>query len=343
VLTGRPRSPLERASLAPPRQLLFRLGLAAGAALAAKRALGPTLGPHARSLAAAWRLRPAQELQAERQRLEQLSTALEERASEVAHSLEDVKDLLRRVEANTPTQAPPSAAPLTPAIKEALNEIREELRAELRAAAVYGLPGESGTPARPHRASPGDPDVRGELAEIKALLRSRVGLSRPEESEQEESRTPHAPVATSVAPQAAPHPPGYLSVLELLQSGQTPPGIREIDDKAPDNRAPPSAATLRPPLKPWERAAADQGGASFTGAPGGRGGVTLTEISSDSPSPTPAPAAWKPPASPIASDASAARQLGLPGALSPPPAAPDFTALLNGDPEDVLAQDAAPS
>ena len=39
----------------------------------------------------------------------------------------------------------------------------------------------------------------------------------------------------------------------MLESGRTPPNIREIDDSAPDPTAPPPVSSRTPPLKPWER------------------------------------------------------------------------------------------
>ena len=45
-------------------------------------------------------------------------------------------------------------------------------------------------------------------------------------------------------------------VLEMLEKGETPPGIRgDIVDTPPDPAAPPPPARLTPRLKPWERAA----------------------------------------------------------------------------------------
>ena len=129
-------------------QFLFRVGLMAGGALAAKRALAPYAQPAAQSLATYCGLRPAAgddaQLAAERERLAAASEALEHKAEAVAASVEDVKTLLRRVERDMARPPPPSpppthaagdvAAALTPAIKEALRDLRDQLRAEVRAA-----------------------------------------------------------------------------------------------------------------------------------------------------------------------------------------------------------------
>lgn len=46
-----------------------------------------------------------------------------------------------------------------------------------------------------------------------------------------------------------------LQVLEMLEKGQTPPGIRtDIDDEPPNPSAPPPGARMQPRPKPWERA-----------------------------------------------------------------------------------------
>lgn len=52
-----------------------------------------------------------------------------------------------------------------------------------------------------------------------------------------------------------PHPPSYMQVLEMLEKGQTPPGIRDIDDKPPNPAAPPPAARMARKPKPWEAVA----------------------------------------------------------------------------------------
>lgn len=44
-----------------------------------------------------------------------------------------------------------------------------------------------------------------------------------------------------------------LQVLEMLEKGQTPPGIRDdINDKPPNPSQPPPAARAQPRPKPWE-------------------------------------------------------------------------------------------
>jgi hypothetical protein len=47
-----------------------------------------------------------------------------------------------------------------------------------------------------------------------------------------------------------------MQVLDMLEKGLTPPGIKEIDDKPPDPTKVLPAAAMSRKLKPWEEAAA---------------------------------------------------------------------------------------
>lgn len=67
-------------------------------------------------------------------------------------------------------------------------------------------------------------------------------------AEKRERATPTPPPGD-----APPHPPSYMQVLEMLEKGQTPPGIRDIDDKPPDPDARIPAATMSRRRKPWEK------------------------------------------------------------------------------------------
>ena len=50
------------------------------------------------------------------------------------------------------------------------------------------------------------------------------------------------------------HPASYLEVLEMLERGETPPGIRDdINDVPPNPQQPPPASRMKPPRKPWEQ------------------------------------------------------------------------------------------
>ncbi|XP_042502770.1 peroxisomal membrane protein PEX14-like [Macadamia integrifolia] len=56
----------------------------------------------------------------------------------------------------------------------------------------------------------------------------------------------------SVEPSAAPHPKSYMEIMAMVQRGEKPPGIREINDLPPNPNQPPSNPRLAPRAKPWE-------------------------------------------------------------------------------------------
>lgn len=90
-------------------------------------------------------------------------------------------------------------------------------------------------------------------------------------AEKRERATPTPPPGD-----APPHPPSYMQVLEMLEKGQTPPGIRDIDDKPPDPDARIPAATMSRRRKPWEKSG--ESGATTGGgdAAGGASGSPLS-------------------------------------------------------------------
>lgn len=54
------------------------------------------------------------------------------------------------------------------------------------------------------------------------------------------------------------HPASYMEVLEMLERGETPPGIRDdIDDKPPNPDQPPPPSRMKPKPKPWEKTPAE--------------------------------------------------------------------------------------
>jgi hypothetical protein len=63
------------------------------------------------------------------------------------------------------------------------------------------------------------------------------------------SDTVSSPPTTPTDP---PHPASYKDVLDMLDKGLTPPGIRDIDDKPPDPSAALPEATAEVKKKPWE-------------------------------------------------------------------------------------------
>lgn len=83
------------------------------------------------------------------------------------------------------------------------------------------------------------------------------------------SAAPASPAAGSQpASSAGPaHPASYMEVLEMLEKGETPPGIRtDIDDKAPNPEQAVPTPRMPVPRKPWERAAAERRAAGSVAA-----------------------------------------------------------------------------
>ncbi|KAJ4959763.1 hypothetical protein NE237_019673 [Protea cynaroides] len=56
----------------------------------------------------------------------------------------------------------------------------------------------------------------------------------------------------SMEPAAAPHPKSYMEIMAMVQRGEKPPGIREINDLPPNPNQPPTNPRLAPRAKPWE-------------------------------------------------------------------------------------------
>jgi hypothetical protein len=82
--------------------------------------------------------------------------------------------------------------------------------------------------------------------------KSRASLASPAG----DSKTPanghgSSPPSTPADP---PHPASYRDVLDMLDKGVTPPGIRDIDDKPPDPSRAVPRAQVEPRRKPWEAA-----------------------------------------------------------------------------------------
>ncbi|RWR85585.1 peroxisomal membrane protein PEX14 isoform X1 [Cinnamomum micranthum f. kanehirae] len=56
----------------------------------------------------------------------------------------------------------------------------------------------------------------------------------------------------SMEPAVASHPKSYMEVMAMVQRGEKPPGIKDIDDKPPNPNQPPSNPRLAPIVKPWD-------------------------------------------------------------------------------------------
>ncbi|KAA8542669.1 hypothetical protein F0562_023832 [Nyssa sinensis] len=56
----------------------------------------------------------------------------------------------------------------------------------------------------------------------------------------------------SVEPSIAPHPKSYMEIMAMIQRGERPPNIREINDLPPNPNQPVSNPQVAPRAKPWE-------------------------------------------------------------------------------------------
>ncbi|CAA2956583.1 Hypothetical predicted protein [Olea europaea subsp. europaea] len=56
----------------------------------------------------------------------------------------------------------------------------------------------------------------------------------------------------SVEPSVAPHPKSYMEIMAMIQRGEKPSNIREINDAPPNPNQPVSNPRLAPRAKPWE-------------------------------------------------------------------------------------------
>ena len=98
---------------------------------------------------------------------------------------------------------------------------------------------------------------------------------------------------------APPHPPSYMHVLEMLEKGQTPPGIRDIDDKPPDPDARIPAATMSRRRKPWEKSDGASGAANTAGGGGDTAGGALgSPLSANGSAVEGGVGGWRPPSVP---------------------------------------------
>ncbi|CAL0305087.1 unnamed protein product [Lupinus luteus] len=59
-------------------------------------------------------------------------------------------------------------------------------------------------------------------------------------------------VRSSSQPASAPHPKSYMEIMAMIQRGEKPSNIRDIDDSPPNPNQQPSKPRLAPRMKPWE-------------------------------------------------------------------------------------------
>ncbi|KAK4776754.1 hypothetical protein SAY86_005442 [Trapa natans] len=56
----------------------------------------------------------------------------------------------------------------------------------------------------------------------------------------------------SLEPSAAPHPKSYMEIMAMVQRGERPPNVKDIDDSPPYPNQPISNPRINPRVKPWE-------------------------------------------------------------------------------------------
>ncbi|KAK7281889.1 hypothetical protein RIF29_10244 [Crotalaria pallida] len=59
-------------------------------------------------------------------------------------------------------------------------------------------------------------------------------------------------VRSSTQPASAPHPKSYMEIMAMIQRGEKPSNIRDIDDSPPNPNQQPSKPRLAPRTKPWD-------------------------------------------------------------------------------------------
>lgn len=69
----------------------------------------------------------------------------------------------------------------------------------------------------------------------------------------------------SVEPSVAPHPKSYMEIMAMVQRGEKPPGIKEINDLPPNPNQAPSNPRIAPRLKPWEISQSQNGSYQMEG------------------------------------------------------------------------------
>ncbi|KDD74251.1 hypothetical protein H632_c1456p0, partial [Helicosporidium sp. ATCC 50920] len=229
-------------------QMLMGAGLAAGTLYALKVLLWPSISDSVD----AWRgkSRPDGETAPSEASARALADAISEQTSELRGAVKALQDAAERLSASESRESKAGDAALS------LGDLRSELRA---LAAV--LKENDALPIK---------ELQSDLKEVRALLaQAQDSDASPEPASRASpsaagddpgARARRAFGAEAAEPEdadRAPHPPSYMQVLEMLEKGETPPGIRsDIDDKAPDPEAAPPPAKLAPRPKPWEAARA---------------------------------------------------------------------------------------
>ncbi|XP_020573088.1 peroxisomal membrane protein PEX14 [Phalaenopsis equestris] len=112
----------------------------------------------------------------------------------------------------------------------------------------------------------------------------------------------------SVELTTASHPKSYMEIMAMVQRGEKPPNIREVNDMPPNPNQPPSKPILAPRTKPWEISPENGQPQDVSSEPWWRKkSVKITELESDGEEPSRQPGAtdwpssqrsWVPPQPP---------------------------------------------
>lgn len=86
-----------------------------------------------------------------------------------------------------------------------------------------------------------------------------------------------------------PHPGNFMDILEMLENGKTPPGIKDIDDTPPNPNAAIPSSSDRRPGKPWDLPPVRVNSRAF-----GEEDVPIKRVQVESPADKP----WRPPPAP---------------------------------------------
>lgn len=84
-----------------------------------------------------------------------------------------------------------------------------------------------------------------------AAMNSRQPYSNGKMESSLQSATPSLSAAP-VEPSVAPHPQSYMEIMAMVQRGEKPSNIRDIDDLPPNPNQQPSNPRVAPRAKPWE-------------------------------------------------------------------------------------------
>ncbi|KAG9449957.1 hypothetical protein H6P81_009922 [Aristolochia fimbriata] len=84
----------------------------------------------------------------------------------------------------------------------------------------------------------------------RSLISQQQKVNDRANAESHSERPSSAPASTDSA--AGHYPKSYMEIMSMIQRGEKPPGIRDIDDRPPNPNQPPSNPLMAPRAKPWE-------------------------------------------------------------------------------------------